>query len=123
MEDVVKHLQSIVELQGQRLATQEALTSRLVTDINRMADKVDETMTSTHRIEVLLAGRKECTSPGLCLELRTRLDQMERTTHELLEARAEGRGVMRVAGAIYVLIGSSASALISYLISHHTKAP
>ena len=119
----MKHLQSIVELQGQRLATQEALTSRLVTDINRMADKVDETMTSTHRIEVLLAGRKECPAPGSCLELRARLDQLERSTHELIEARAEGRGIMRVAGAIYVLIGSSISALISYLISHHMKAP
>lgn len=59
----------------------------------------------------LLAARKECPSPGLCLSMEPRVRALE-------DARTKLAGALAVVAALGGLAGAALSGVISYLKGH-----
>jgi len=112
----MKRLMEQEQTNTSTLKVQEALSATVRRDVDQLVRKIDTIELCVHRIEVMSAGKTQCTAPNLCLELKVQVEKLATTVQTLVENRAEARGMGKMVIILGTIFGSAGGALVTYII-------
>ena len=112
-----EHMETRVATLEEKARAQEAINAEF-----RL--KLDLIVSGINRLEIsgALAKRAECPAPGLCLDHKKSLEQMQLENNELKTFVIEQKGGWKFLIGIGAA-ASAAGAIITFILTHFHKAP